>query len=136
MPFSFGMSCCVFSVLCCSCFSQDVTNGAMQSNRTVPSKPATVPDSTELIAPGTPIQFDIVLPASEFLDQNRGGRYRRRKNLPFDEVPSFDFAFTHCIMRPHNNHCYSACYRRTNPFGEAEDDQKDDEAGKDCGHCL
>ncbi|XP_051545575.1 DCC-interacting protein 13-beta-like [Myxocyprinus asiaticus] len=40
----------------------------------------------DLIAPGTPIQFDIVLPASEFLDQNRVG------------------------------------VRRTNPFGEMEDD--------------
>ncbi|KAJ3596153.1 hypothetical protein NHX12_002562 [Muraenolepis orangiensis] len=40
----------------------------------------------DLIAPGTPIQFDIVLPASEFQDQNRTGG------------------------------------RRTNPFGETEDD--------------
>uniref|UniRef100_A0A8C1JCS3 Adaptor protein, phosphotyrosine interaction, PH domain and leucine zipper containing 2 n=1 Tax=Cyprinus carpio TaxID=7962 RepID=A0A8C1JCS3_CYPCA len=40
----------------------------------------------DLIVPGTPIQFDIVLPASEFLDQNRAGA------------------------------------RRTNPFGETEDD--------------
>ncbi|XP_070612357.1 DCC-interacting protein 13-beta isoform X2 [Erythrolamprus reginae] len=46
---------------------------------------------TELIAPGTPIQFDIVLPATEFLDQHRGGR-------------------------------------RTNPFGESEDGEKEDEA--------
>lgn len=29
----------------------------------------------QLIAPGTPIQFDIVLPATEFQDQNRGNRY-------------------------------------------------------------
>uniref|UniRef100_A0AAY4EAR2 DCC-interacting protein 13-beta n=1 Tax=Denticeps clupeoides TaxID=299321 RepID=A0AAY4EAR2_9TELE len=35
-----------------------------------------------LIAPGTPIQFDIVLPACEFQDQNRGGR---RMN-PFGET--------------------------------------------------
>uniref|UniRef100_A0A8C5RU18 Adaptor protein, phosphotyrosine interacting with PH domain and leucine zipper 2 n=1 Tax=Laticauda laticaudata TaxID=8630 RepID=A0A8C5RU18_LATLA len=47
---------------------------------------------TELIAPGTPIQFDIVLPATEFLDQHRGGR-------------------------------------RTNPFGESEGGEKEDEAG-------
>uniref|UniRef100_A0AAQ6AE35 DCC-interacting protein 13-beta n=1 Tax=Amphiprion ocellaris TaxID=80972 RepID=A0AAQ6AE35_AMPOC len=40
----------------------------------------------DLIAPGTPIQFDIMLPASEFQDQNRAGG------------------------------------RRTNPFGETEDD--------------
>uniref|UniRef100_A0A8C2GF26 DCC-interacting protein 13-beta n=1 Tax=Cyprinus carpio TaxID=7962 RepID=A0A8C2GF26_CYPCA len=43
----------------------------------------------DLIVPGTPIQFDIVLPASEFLDQNRAGA------------------------------------RRTNPFGETEDDDGD-----------
>ncbi|XP_068595278.1 DCC-interacting protein 13-beta [Brachionichthys hirsutus] len=40
----------------------------------------------DLIAPGTPIQFDIMLPASEFQDQNRAGG------------------------------------RRTNPFGETDDD--------------
>ncbi|MGH0173897.1 UNVERIFIED_CONTAM: hypothetical protein FKN15_001453 [Acipenser sinensis] len=45
------------------------------------------PDSLEMITPGTPIQFDIMLPASEFLDQNRAGGGRR-----------------------------------TNPFGESEDD--------------
>uniref|UniRef100_A0A671RUA5 DCC-interacting protein 13-beta n=1 Tax=Sinocyclocheilus anshuiensis TaxID=1608454 RepID=A0A671RUA5_9TELE len=43
----------------------------------------------DLIVPGTPIQFDIVLPVSEFLDQNRAGA------------------------------------RRTNPFGETEDDDGD-----------
>ncbi|XP_059190646.1 DCC-interacting protein 13-beta isoform X2 [Centropristis striata] len=45
---------------------------------------ATEPE--DLIAPGTPIQFDIMLPASEFQDQNRAGG------------------------------------RRTNPFGETDDD--------------
>uniref|UniRef100_A0AAX7USD7 Adaptor protein, phosphotyrosine interaction, PH domain and leucine zipper containing 2 n=1 Tax=Astatotilapia calliptera TaxID=8154 RepID=A0AAX7USD7_ASTCA len=44
------------------------------------------PEPEDLIAPGTPIQFDIMLPASEFQDQNRTGG------------------------------------RRTNPFGETEDD--------------
>uniref|UniRef100_A0A671YP93 Adaptor protein, phosphotyrosine interacting with PH domain and leucine zipper 2 n=1 Tax=Sparus aurata TaxID=8175 RepID=A0A671YP93_SPAAU len=44
------------------------------------------PEPEDLIAPGTPIQFDIMLPASEFLDQNRAGG------------------------------------RRTNPFGETDDD--------------
>ncbi|KAJ1163677.1 hypothetical protein NDU88_004131 [Pleurodeles waltl] len=38
-------------------------------------------DSGQLIAPGTPIQFDIVLPASEFLDHNRGSR----RTNPFGE---------------------------------------------------
>ncbi|KAJ8262342.1 hypothetical protein GJAV_G00165360 [Gymnothorax javanicus] len=51
-----------------------------------PPKPPRVPEPETLIAPGTPIQFDMVLPATEFLDQNRTGG------------------------------------RRTNPFGETEDD--------------
>uniref|UniRef100_A0A8C5FKJ1 Adaptor protein, phosphotyrosine interaction, PH domain and leucine zipper containing 2 n=1 Tax=Gadus morhua TaxID=8049 RepID=A0A8C5FKJ1_GADMO len=37
----------------------------------------------DLIAPGTPIQFDIVLPASEFQDQNRTGG---RRTNPFGET--------------------------------------------------
>uniref|UniRef100_A0A8C7VLN0 PH domain-containing protein n=1 Tax=Oncorhynchus mykiss TaxID=8022 RepID=A0A8C7VLN0_ONCMY len=44
------------------------------------------PEPEDLIVPGTPIQFDIMLPASEFQDQNRAGG------------------------------------RRTNPFGETDDD--------------
>nr|XP_056703524.1 DCC-interacting protein 13-beta [Euleptes europaea] len=72
------------------CPSQDVKNVEIQNAQVVPNEPASVPDSAELIAPGTPIQFDIVLPAMEFLDQNRGGR-------------------------------------RTNPFGESEDGQKENE---------
>uniref|UniRef100_A0A8C2GHN1 DCC-interacting protein 13-beta n=1 Tax=Cyprinus carpio TaxID=7962 RepID=A0A8C2GHN1_CYPCA len=51
-----------------------------------PQKPPAALEPEDLIVPGTPIQFDIVLPASEFLDQNRAGA------------------------------------RRTNPFGETEDD--------------
>uniref|UniRef100_A0A8C5D8Q7 Adaptor protein, phosphotyrosine interaction, PH domain and leucine zipper containing 2 n=1 Tax=Gouania willdenowi TaxID=441366 RepID=A0A8C5D8Q7_GOUWI len=48
--------------------------------------PGAAPEPEDLIAPGTPIQFDIMLPASEFQDQNRAGG------------------------------------RRTNPFGETDDD--------------
>uniref|UniRef100_A0A8C5RUD4 Adaptor protein, phosphotyrosine interacting with PH domain and leucine zipper 2 n=1 Tax=Laticauda laticaudata TaxID=8630 RepID=A0A8C5RUD4_LATLA len=50
------------------------TKQASHSSRYLHVCLALVP--TELIAPGTPIQFDIVLPATEFLDQHRGGRYR------------------------------------------------------------
>ncbi|XP_063783828.1 DCC-interacting protein 13-beta isoform X1 [Pseudophryne corroboree] len=39
------------------------------------------PESEQLIVPGTPIQFDIVLPATEFQDQNRGNR----RTNPFGE---------------------------------------------------
>ncbi|NWU97776.1 DP13B protein, partial [Upupa epops] len=63
---------------------------ALENERVTPGESAAGRDCTQLIAPGTPIQFDIVLPATEFLDQNRGGR-------------------------------------RANPFGESEDDSKDEE---------
>uniref|UniRef100_A0A3Q4N301 Adaptor protein, phosphotyrosine interacting with PH domain and leucine zipper 2 n=1 Tax=Neolamprologus brichardi TaxID=32507 RepID=A0A3Q4N301_NEOBR len=53
-------------------------------------KTGVAPEPEDLIAPGTPIQFDIMLPASEFQDQNRTGG------------------------------------RRTNPFGETEDDSSTD----------
>ncbi|XP_063053204.1 DCC-interacting protein 13-beta isoform X2 [Engraulis encrasicolus] len=53
-------------------------------------KPAASLEPEDLIAPGTPIQFDIMLPASEFQDQNRAGG------------------------------------RRTNPFGETEEDSTSD----------
>ncbi|XP_031421078.1 DCC-interacting protein 13-beta [Clupea harengus] len=53
-------------------------------------KPAVALEPEDLIVPGTPIQFDIVLPASEFQDQNRAGG------------------------------------RRTNPFGETEEDSSSD----------
>ncbi|NXS08491.1 DP13B protein, partial [Neodrepanis coruscans] len=59
--------------------SQNVKN--MENDNIISSEVAGIQDSTQLIAPGTPIQFDIVLPAMEFLDQNRGGR---RAN-PFGE---------------------------------------------------
>uniref|UniRef100_A0A673HMN8 DCC-interacting protein 13-beta n=1 Tax=Sinocyclocheilus rhinocerous TaxID=307959 RepID=A0A673HMN8_9TELE len=58
----------------------------MKTKHIEPQKPPTTLEPEDLIVPGTPIQFDIVLPASEFLDQNRAGA------------------------------------RRTNPFGETEDD--------------
>lgn len=51
----------------------------MENDKIIPSESASNQDSTQLIAPGTPIQFDIVLPAMEFLDQNRGGRYGQRQ---------------------------------------------------------
>uniref|UniRef100_A0A667XQI9 Adaptor protein, phosphotyrosine interacting with PH domain and leucine zipper 2 n=1 Tax=Myripristis murdjan TaxID=586833 RepID=A0A667XQI9_9TELE len=59
--------------------------GSPNPDRTIP-KTGAAPEPEDLIAPGTPIQFDIMLPASEFQDQNRGGG------------------------------------RRTNPFGETDDD--------------
>uniref|UniRef100_A0A673VXD7 DCC-interacting protein 13-beta n=1 Tax=Salmo trutta TaxID=8032 RepID=A0A673VXD7_SALTR len=49
-------------------------------------KTSSAAEPEDLIVPGTPIQFDIMLPASEFQDQNRAGG------------------------------------RRTNPFGETDDD--------------
>ncbi|KAI1883365.1 hypothetical protein AGOR_G00230670 [Albula goreensis] len=60
--------------------------GAVPFPAEPPQKPPRTRDSEDLIAPGTPIQFDIMLPASEFQDQNRAGG------------------------------------RRTNPFGESEED--------------
>ncbi|CAK6443836.1 unnamed protein product [Pipistrellus nathusii] len=67
------------------CPSPNLENSEVKNDNTVPKAAVSVPEAEELIAPGTPIQFDIVLPATEFLDQNRGSR-------------------------------------RTNPFGETEDD--------------
>jgi len=57
-----------------SCPSQNLRNLELENDKIVPKAAARVPDADELIAPGTPIQFDIVLPATEFLDQNRGSR--------------------------------------------------------------
>lgn len=53
----------------------------MENDKIVPTAPVSIPEAEELIAPGTPIQFDIVLPATEFLDQNRGSRYVLREVL-------------------------------------------------------
>uniref|UniRef100_A0A3Q1ETX9 Adaptor protein, phosphotyrosine interacting with PH domain and leucine zipper 2 n=1 Tax=Acanthochromis polyacanthus TaxID=80966 RepID=A0A3Q1ETX9_9TELE len=60
--------------------------GSPNPDRSGLHKSGAAPEPEDLIAPGTPIQFDIMLPASEFQDQNRAGG------------------------------------RRTNPFGETEDD--------------
>ncbi|KAG8578295.1 hypothetical protein GDO81_010448 [Engystomops pustulosus] len=50
-------------------------------NESLPEHANREPEMEQLIAPGTPIQFDIVLPASEFQDQNRGNR----RTNPFGE---------------------------------------------------
>ncbi|XP_029524208.2 DCC-interacting protein 13-beta [Oncorhynchus nerka] len=44
---------------------------------------SSAPKAEDLIVPGTPIQFDIMLPASEFQDQNRVGG---RRTNPFGET--------------------------------------------------
>uniref|UniRef100_A0A8C7DZ48 Adaptor protein, phosphotyrosine interacting with PH domain and leucine zipper 2 n=1 Tax=Oncorhynchus kisutch TaxID=8019 RepID=A0A8C7DZ48_ONCKI len=44
---------------------------------------SSAPEPEDLIVPGTPIQFDIMLPASEFQDQNRVGG---RRTNPFGET--------------------------------------------------
>ncbi|XP_045867674.1 DCC-interacting protein 13-beta isoform X1 [Meles meles] len=69
------------------CPSQNPRNAEMENDKIVPKAAVHVPDADELIAPGTPIQFDIVLPATEFLDQNRGSR---RIN-PFGETEDETF---------------------------------------------
>uniref|UniRef100_A0A8D0GCG5 DCC-interacting protein 13-beta n=1 Tax=Sphenodon punctatus TaxID=8508 RepID=A0A8D0GCG5_SPHPU len=61
--------------------SQEVKNKEVQNDKIISNEPSTTQDATQLIAPGTPIQFDIMLPAMEFLDQNRGGR----RTNPFGE---------------------------------------------------
>ena len=52
----------------------ELENSEMQNDDIVPEATVIVPEAEELIAPGTPIQFDIVLPATEFLHQNPGSR--------------------------------------------------------------
>ena len=59
----------------------------MENDKIVPEAAVIIPKAEQLIAPGTPIQFDIVLPATEFLDQNRGSR---RIN-PFGETEDETF---------------------------------------------
>uniref|UniRef100_A0A8D2CTR7 DCC-interacting protein 13-beta n=1 Tax=Sciurus vulgaris TaxID=55149 RepID=A0A8D2CTR7_SCIVU len=70
-----------------SCPSQNLKNPETENDKIVPKTTMSIPEAEELIAPGTPIQFDIVLPATEFLDQNRGSR---RIN-PFGETEDESF---------------------------------------------
>ncbi|XP_017750806.1 PREDICTED: DCC-interacting protein 13-beta isoform X1 [Rhinopithecus bieti] len=72
-----------------SCPSQNLKNSEMENenDKIVPKATASLPKAEELIAPGTPIQFDIVLPATEFLDQNRGSR----RTNPFGETEDESF---------------------------------------------
>uniref|UniRef100_A0A3Q2FED0 Adaptor protein, phosphotyrosine interacting with PH domain and leucine zipper 2 n=1 Tax=Cyprinodon variegatus TaxID=28743 RepID=A0A3Q2FED0_CYPVA len=60
-------------------------DGSPNPDRSVDSQKteAAAPEPEDLIAPGTPIQFDIMLPASEFQDQNRAGG---RRTNPFGET--------------------------------------------------
>ncbi|KAH0516420.1 DCC-interacting protein 13-beta [Microtus ochrogaster] len=67
--------------------SQNMKNSDTENDKTIPQAAGSAPDTEELIAPGTPIQFDIVLPASEFLDQNRGSR----RTNPFGETEDASF---------------------------------------------
>ncbi|KAM4039130.1 DCC-interacting protein 13-beta isoform 2-T2 [Anomaloglossus baeobatrachus] len=53
----------------------------VSQNESLPEQSSKEPELEQLIAPGTPIQFDIVLPATEFQDQNRGPR----RTNPFGE---------------------------------------------------
>ncbi|XP_061533988.1 DCC-interacting protein 13-beta isoform X3 [Phycodurus eques] len=57
--------------------------GGVYSTSAGSQKSGSGPESEDLIAPGTPIQFDIVLPASEFQDQNR---VDGRRTNPFGET--------------------------------------------------
>ncbi|XP_019748909.1 DCC-interacting protein 13-beta isoform X2 [Hippocampus comes] len=57
--------------------------GGVYSTSTASQKSGSGPEPEDLIAPGTPIQFDIVLPASEFQDQNR---VDGKRTNPFGEM--------------------------------------------------
>ncbi|XP_052608872.1 DCC-interacting protein 13-beta isoform X5 [Peromyscus californicus insignis] len=70
-----------------SCSSQTITNSDTENDKIVPRATGSVSETEELIAPGTPIQFDIVLPATEFLEQNRGSR----RTNPFGETEDESF---------------------------------------------
>ncbi|KAL1765528.1 DCC-interacting protein 13-beta isoform X1 [Sigmodon hispidus] len=70
-----------------SCSSQNMKNSDSENDKIVPKATGSIPETEELIAPGTPIQFDIVLPATEFLDQNRGSR----RTNPFGETEDESF---------------------------------------------
>ncbi|NIG59228.1 DCC-interacting protein 13-beta isoform X3 [Pontoporia blainvillei] len=69
---------------------QNMENSEVENDKIVPKAAVIIPEAEQLIAPGTPIQFDIVLPATEFLDQNRGSR---RIN-PFGETEDETFPET------------------------------------------
>ncbi|KAI3370650.1 hypothetical protein L3Q82_007212 [Scortum barcoo] len=57
--------------------------GGIHAASSSSQKSGAAPEPEDLIAPGTPIQFDIMLPASEFQDQNRTGG---RRTNPFGET--------------------------------------------------
>uniref|UniRef100_A0A3Q3FJG6 DCC-interacting protein 13-beta n=1 Tax=Kryptolebias marmoratus TaxID=37003 RepID=A0A3Q3FJG6_KRYMA len=57
--------------------------GGVHASGSDSQKTGAAPEPEDLIAPGTPIQFDIMLPASEFQDQNRAGG---RRTNPFGET--------------------------------------------------
>ncbi|XP_038561118.1 DCC-interacting protein 13-beta [Micropterus salmoides] len=57
--------------------------GGIHATSSGSQKTGAAPEPEDLIAPGTPIQFDIMLPASEFQDQNRAGG---RRTNPFGET--------------------------------------------------
>ncbi|XP_007946428.1 DCC-interacting protein 13-beta [Orycteropus afer afer] len=69
------------------CPSQNLRSSETENDKIVSKATARVPEAEQLIAPGTPIQFDIVLPATEFLDQNRGSR----RTNPFGETEDATF---------------------------------------------
>ncbi|XP_049639112.1 DCC-interacting protein 13-beta [Suncus etruscus] len=69
------------------CPSQNWKHLDVGNDKNIPKAEVSVPEADQLIAPGTPIQFDIVLPATEFLDQNRGGR----RTNPFGETEDYMF---------------------------------------------
>ncbi|XP_008841354.1 DCC-interacting protein 13-beta isoform X2 [Nannospalax galili] len=70
-----------------TCSSQNLKHSETENYKIVPTVAANIPEADQLIAPGTPIQFDIVLPATEFLDQNRGSR----RTNPFGETEDESF---------------------------------------------
>uniref|UniRef100_A0A674AEU1 DCC-interacting protein 13-beta n=1 Tax=Salmo trutta TaxID=8032 RepID=A0A674AEU1_SALTR len=65
------------------CFSWKIKSIGMCYFRNSDRKSSSTPEPEDLIVPGTPIQFDIMLPASEFQDQNRVGG---RRTNPFGET--------------------------------------------------
>lgn len=68
------MTCACSFYLCSESLRQDVPQREPTNHVTEDGTEELQPE--QLIVPGTPIQFDIVLPATEFQDQNRGNRYK------------------------------------------------------------